>query len=327
MPLGAWRGRWRLLKELNPRTLRRAADAVWTLRLDGDPAAVGRLARSLAGHQAADAPPPMLQLPPDVWRQLEGPAAAYRLALRLPGEAGPTAAAPRQQTIELLLLPAPLGSPPSDGPAAGAPLLRFGAGMQPPDLGPLAEAVAQLEAGANDLGVALARRLPGFREPWIARLIEDSARANAAYAFGTGLAEAAPGMGLLLAPADVFILTKNQLLLAFKVALASGRQESNRDLLVQLLGVLGSGLLFRQVARELVGLLPVIGLVPKVAVAYAGTQVIGQIAWAWADEERRLSGPERHRLYHQALQAATAWARSLLPQALRAPEPPVARPS
>jgi uncharacterized protein (DUF697 family) len=46
--------------------------------------------------------------------------------------------------------------------------------------------------------------------------------------------------------------------------------------------VLGGGLLFRQAARQLVGLLPVIGLVPKVAVAYGGTWAIGRAVVLWA---------------------------------------------
>jgi hypothetical protein len=41
-------------------------------------------------------------------------------------------------------------------------------------------------------------------------------------------------------------------------------------------------LLFRQAARQLVGLLPVIGLVPKVAVAYGGTWAIGRAVVLWA---------------------------------------------
>jgi hypothetical protein len=53
--------------------------------------------------------------------------------------------------------------------------------------------------------------------------------------------------------------------------------------------VLGGGLLFRQLARQLVGLVPVLGIVPKVAVAYGGTWAIGRAVALWATEGRKLS--------------------------------------
>jgi len=48
-----------------------------------------------------------------------------------------------------------------------------------------------------------------------------------------------------------------------------------------MLGGIGSGFLFRQGARQLVGLIPVAGIVPRVAVAYAGTLAIGKTVVAW----------------------------------------------
>ena len=46
--------------------------------------------------------------------------------------------------------------------------------------------------------------------------------------------------------------------------------------------MIGGGFLLRQGARQLVGLIPVAGIVPKVAVAYAGTLAIGKAVVAWA---------------------------------------------
>jgi hypothetical protein len=45
--------------------------------------------------------------------------------------------------------------------------------------------------------------------------------------------------------------------------------------------MLGGGLVFRQLARQLVGLIPVVGIVPKVAVAYGGTCMIGRAVVLW----------------------------------------------
>ena len=82
MPLGAWRSRWRLLKELHPKRLRQAADAPWTLRLEGDPVAVGRLALALVGPQGPVAAHTQLQVPPGAWEHRSGAAGSFRMDLR-----------------------------------------------------------------------------------------------------------------------------------------------------------------------------------------------------------------------------------------------------
>jgi uncharacterized protein (DUF697 family) len=78
------------------------------------------------------------------------------------------------------------------------------------------------------------------------------------------------------------VLTKNQLVMSYRIALASGKKGTPRDLVGEVLGVIGGGFLFRQGARQLVGLIPVAGIVPKVAVAYAGTLAIGKAVVTWA---------------------------------------------
>ena len=77
--------------------------------------------------------------------------------------------------------------------------------------------------------------------------------------------------------------------------------------------MLGGGLLFRQVARGLVGLIPVWGIVPKVAVAYAGTQVVGTATSLWATEGRTASAAEVRELYAGALTRGRGVAERLLP--------------
>ena len=57
----------------------------------------------------------------------------------------------------------------------------------------------------------------------------------------------------------------------------------------EVLGILGGGLLFRQIARELVGLIPVAGLPLKIAVAYSGTWAIGRAMAMWAADGRAVT--------------------------------------
>jgi len=133
-----------------------------------------------------------------------------------------------------------------------------------------------------DRRIGLARQSPVTRPKIFNALIEDTARANAGYSFSTGLAEIVPLLDIPLNIGDMIVLSKNQLMMGYRIALAAGKTGEPRALIGEMVGVLGGGLLFRQLARQLVGLLPVIGLVPKVAVAYGGTWAIGRAVVVWA---------------------------------------------
>ena len=170
-----------------------------------------------------------------------------------------------------------------------------------------------LRALAPTLRLALGKQLPVFRPAVIRGLIEEAARANALYAASTGVAEIVPVLNLPLNVADTVVLTKNQLVMAYKVALAAGKAGRPQELIGELIGVLGGGLLFRQAARGLIGLIPVWGIVPKVAVAYAGTQVIGTAASLWATQGKTVSAAEVRELYVGALTRGRNVAEQLLP--------------
>jgi uncharacterized protein (DUF697 family) len=134
----------------------------------------------------------------------------------------------------------------------------------------------------SDRRVGLARRFPAVRPKVFNSLIEDTARVNAGYAFSTGLAEIVPILDIPLNIGDIFVLTKNQLMMSYRIALAAGKSGEPREVIGEVVGVIGSGLLLRQAARQLVGLIPAIGLIPKVAVAYGGTWAIGRAVSLWA---------------------------------------------
>jgi uncharacterized protein (DUF697 family) len=169
-----------------------------------------------------------------------------------------------------------------------------------------------LEAVSRDLRLSLARQLPIVREVAIRELIEETSRANALYTASTGLARAVPILNIPLNVADIVVLTKNQLVMAYRIALMTGKRGEPREVLGEIVGVVGGGFFFRQVARELVGLVPVIGIVPNVAVSYAGTRVIGHSVYLWACRDERLSGREVRRMYREAMSQGMKFARSLL---------------
>ncbi len=160
--------------------------------------------------------------------------------------------------------------------------------------------------------IALARRLPTLRPAVFKCLVEETANANARYAFTTALAESVPLLSAPLNLADVLVLTKNQLVMAYKIALGAGKSGRARDVLGEVLGVIGSGFLFRQGARQLIGLLPVVSIVPKVAMAYAGTWAVGQAVALWATKGQAVSTDTVARLAKDARQRGRELAEVLL---------------
>ena len=104
---------------------------------------------------------------------------------------------------------------------------------------------------------------------------------NAQFAALSSLPANLPLIGGLVGDvADVLVLTKNQLLLLFKLAGLYGRDlELGRQLIVEVLPVVGGAFVWRSAARALVGLLPpLLGVVPKTIVAFTGTYIVGETA-------------------------------------------------
>lgn len=170
---------------------------------------------------------------------------------------------------------------------------------------------ALADLAGDDLQLALAAQLPPLRRAVFARIIERTARANAGFAFTTGLAETIPILTAPLNLGDIVVLTKNQVMMCYRIALAAGRDGEPRALIGEILGVLGGGMLFRQAARELVGLIPFVGLLPKVAIAYAGTYAIGRAMTVWLTEGRRVTADAVARYSRESLDKGRALAERL----------------
>ena len=166
----------------------------------------------------------------------------------------------------------------------------------------------------DDRRLALARQLIPLRRVLFERLITETAQANASFALTTGLAEVVPLLTAPLNLGDIVILTKNQLLLGYRIVLAAGRTGEPRTLIAEIAGVLGSGFLFRQAARQLVGLIPIAGIVPKVAIAYSGTWAIGRAIVLWVTEGREITPASVQRMTRDGLERGRALAESMLRQ-------------
>jgi uncharacterized protein (DUF697 family) len=152
-----------------------------------------------------------------------------------------------------------------------------------------------------DRHLALGRQFPLFRTDIANRLINETCNANAIYCLSTGIAEVVPIFDIPLNITDMVVLTKAQAFLVYKLGLALGLSIHWQDYLGETGSVIGGGFVWRQIARMLVGLIPVWGIVPKVAVAYAGTYVVGHVVFQWYLTGRRMSPQQMRALYGQAL--------------------------
>jgi len=148
--------------------------------------------------------------------------------------------------------------------------------------------------------LALGRFFPLFRVPLAHQLIVDTSFANATYSLSTGIAEVVPVFDIPLNIADLLVLSKAQAFLVYKLGLSLGMSTRWQDYVAEFGSVLGSGFLWRQVARQLVGLIPAWGIIPKVAVSYAGTYVVGNVVLQWYLTGRHVSAQQMRQLYVQA---------------------------
>ena len=143
----------------------------------------------------------------------------------------------------------------------------------------LAEAV--LAALPQKLHLAAARRLPGLRSVVARRLTAEVSLSNAAFALASGVPSLVPILGIPISAADTIVLTKNQALMVYRLALAYGAPPEFQRRMMEITPVIGAAVVWRQVAGGLVGLVPGYGILPKTAVAYAGTYITGRAAELW----------------------------------------------
>lgn len=132
-----------------------------------------------------------------------------------------------------------------------------------------------------ELAPALGRRFPEIRLASVRAIIDETSKANAQFALVSNVPAVVPVVGnIVAAGADLIVLTKNQVMMVFKIAAAHNRDLNNQMAIMrELAPVVGGGFLWRTVAREAAAFLPLAaGTVPKVAIAYVGTVVMGRAA-------------------------------------------------
>ncbi len=150
-----------------------------------------------------------------------------------------------------------------------------------------------------DLALGLAKRFPPFRMPVIDRTIRSVAKENALFSVATALPDIVPLISLPWVlgefASDTAFLTMNQIRMAFLIAAASDAGVGYREQRGQIGSIVAGAFGFRAIARELVAKIPLGGgLIPKAAIAWSGTWVVGRsmerlhsLGYAYTREERK----------------------------------------
>lgn len=133
----------------------------------------------------------------------------------------------------------------------------------------------------EDLALPLARLFPAFRDEVARRTVHRISRENALFSLMTALPNVMPSLAELPwaigeFASDTAVLTANQVRMAFLLAAASDRKVGYTDQRREIGSIIAGAWGWRTVARELAGKIPFGGgLIPKAAIAYAGTYVVG----------------------------------------------------
>jgi len=168
-----------------------------------------------------------------------------------------------------------------------------------------------------DLAVPLALHIQPFREEVSKRIVKKVAKENALFALATAIPDILPLISLPWAigefASDTAILTANQIRMAFLLAAANDREIGYREQKGEVVSIMMGALGWRALARELVGKIPMGGgLIPKAAIAYAGTRVAGMSIERCYRIGTSYTRQERHLAYEDALERGKKLAASLL---------------
>lgn len=168
-----------------------------------------------------------------------------------------------------------------------------------------------------DLAIPLAQHILPFRDEVSNRIAKKVAKENALFALATAIPDIIPFISLPWAigefASDTAFLTANQIRMCFLLAAANDRDIGYREQKGEIASIVLGAFGWRALARELVGKIPMGGgLIPKAAIAYAGTRVVGlsvaryfRLGAAFTREERRVA-------YEDALERGKAFVTSVV---------------
>jgi len=175
----------------------------------------------------------------------------------------------------------------------------------------------------DDLGLPLARLFPAIRDAVIKKTIHTVAKENALFSMMTALPNIIPSAAELPwiigeFASDTAVLTGNQIRMAFLLAAASDRAVGFKEQRSEIGSIIAGAWGWRAAARQLVSKVPFGGgIIPKAAIAYAGTYVVGLSLERVYRIGYGLSRAERSEAYEAALEKGKEVAAGLLEKVRR----------
>jgi uncharacterized protein (DUF697 family) len=163
--------------------------------------------------------------------------------------------------------------------------------------------------------VAVGRRLPALRETVAAKLTRDAASSALKVAAASAVVDHVPVLGIVLgavaSAGDMVAITGIQLVLMMQIGATYGK-DPDIGRIWELLPVVGGGLGWRALSRELSGFIPVAGIAIKGAIAYAGTIVVGEGVGFYFEHGRHMTSAQATTLYEEKKRAAMTFARDVV---------------
>jgi len=177
--------------------------------------------------------------------------------------------------------------------------------------------VTQILRQRPDLAVPLALHVMPFRQEVSRRMIKKVAKENALFSLATAVPDIIPFVSLPWAigefASDTAFLTANQIRMAFLLAAANDREVGYHQQRGEIASIILGAFGWRALARELVGKIPWGGgLVPKAAIAYAGTRVVGLSLERYYRLGKRFTRSERRLAYEDAFEHGKRLVKGLL---------------
>lgn len=177
--------------------------------------------------------------------------------------------------------------------------------------------ITEIVHAHDDLSLALARQFPVFRQPVVTRIVQAVAMENTLFAVATALPNVVPNLFELPwvvgeFASDTVFLTVNQIRMAFLIAAACGKDVGFSNQKAEIASISAGAFGWRAVARELAGKIPLGGgLIPKGAIAYAGTFVVGKGLEHFHHARAPLTKTQRDELYDEAYEQGRTVAESV----------------
>lgn len=139
----------------------------------------------------------------------------------------------------------------------------------------------------------LARMFPAFRQEVSVETIQRISIENALFVVSTSLGNIIPNplqplTSLAEAMGDLIVLTANQIRLLFMLAAANNKELTYKSLSPEIVTIMGAAFGWRTISRNLVDKIPFGGgILPKAAIAFAGTWAIGDgVAYYYTTGQR-----------------------------------------